>query len=196
MTETAIPVSGAVEGVTDETILRVVLSHCNREASTIYVQGGKSKLIEKLAGFNSAARYMPWVVLLDLDCDDGCAPTHVQRLLPNPSAQMTLRVAVHQAEAWLLADRAGLARYLRVREHLIPDDPDGELNAKQTMVNLARKSSNALVRRDMVPAERSGRTTGPNYAGRLIEFATLHWNLGEACQRSDSLSRCVSAIAA
>lgn len=187
-------VSGVVEGIVDEAIARTLLGHVGRVAGTIYVQGGKPRLLEKLAGFNSAARFSPWLVLVDLNGVAPCAPEFVSGVMPSPSPQMVFRVAVRQAEAWLMGDTQGLASYLRVSRARVPDDPEGEVYAKQTMVNIARNSRNRHVREDMVPTPASGRRTGPNYAGRLIEFATQHWRPEVAAERVESLNRCLQRL--
>jgi hypothetical protein len=189
-------VSGAVEGIVDEAVVRALLSYAGHAPGTIYVQGGKSRLLAKLAGFNAAARLSPWLVLVDLNGDAPCAPEFVTAVMPTPSPQMVFRVAVRQAEAWLMADREELASYLRVSRTLVPNDPEAEADAKRAMVNLARGSRDRHVREDMVPMQASGRKTGPNYAGRLIEFATRRWRPDVAAERADSLNRCLQRLAA
>ena len=188
-------ISGVVEGIVDEAITRTLLEHVGCVAGTMYVQGGKPRLLEKLAGFNSAARFSPWLVLVDLNGDAPCAPEFVSAVMPKPSPQMVFRVAVRQAEAWLMGDAQELASYLRVSQARVPDDPEGEGDAKQAMVNIARNSRNRNVREDMVPTPASGRRTGPNYAGRLIEFATQRWRPAVAAERVDSLNRCLQRLA-
>lgn len=180
----------------DEAVVRTLLGHVGRETGTIYVQGGKSKLLAKLAGFNAAARFSPWVILVDLNGDEACAPAFVSETIPAPSVHMIFRVAVRQAEAWLMADREGLARYLRVSQALVPTDPEAEADAKQTMVNVARASRDRRVRQDMVPTPGGGRKTGPNYAGRLIEFTTQRWRPDVAAKHADSLNRCMRRLSA
>jgi hypothetical protein len=190
------PISGAVEGIVDEAVVRTLLGHVGREAGTIYVQGGKPRLLAKLGGFNAAARFSPWVVLVDLNGDAACAPDFVTETIPAPSVHMIFRVAVRQVEAWLMADRERLARYLRVSQARVPNDPEAEVDAKQTMVNVARASRDRRVRQDMVPTPGGGRKTGPNYAGRLIEFATQRWRPDVAAARADSLNRCMRRLSA
>ncbi len=95
-----------------------------------------------------------------------------------------------------MADRESLARYLRVSQALVPKDPEAEADAKRTMVNIARASRDRRVRQDMVPTPGGGRKTGPNYAGRLIEFATQRWRPDVAAERADSLNRCLRRLAA
>lgn len=196
MDATLLPVSGAVEGIVDEAVVRTLLGHAGREAGPIYAQGGKSRLIAKLPGFNAAARFSPWLVVVDLNGDAVCASDFVTATIPAPSPQMMFRVAVRQVEAWLMADRESMARYLHVSQALVPKDPEAEDDPKQTMVNVARASSDRRVRQDMVPTPGGGRKTGPNYAGRLIEFATQRWRPDVAAERADSLSRCMRRLAA
>jgi hypothetical protein len=189
-----VPVSAAVEGIADEAVVKALLVGIGREVGTIYVQGGKPRLLSKLAGFNAAAAHSPWIVLVDLDGDAQCASEFVARELPAPASQMIFRVAVRQAEAWLMGDQVNLASYLKVARSRIPSDPEAVVDAKEAMVNIARNSRDRRVRGDMVPAPRSGRKAGPNYAGRLIEFATTHWSSAVAAERVESLSRCVHRI--
>jgi hypothetical protein len=152
--------------------------------------------LSKLPGFNTAARFSPWLVLVDLNGDAACAPDFATAVLPAPSPQMAFRVAVRQAEAWLMGDTAELASYLRVARARVPSDPEAEVDSKQAMVNLARGSRVRRVREDMVPTARSGRKTGSNYAGRLIEFTTQRWRPEVAAERVDSLARCLRGLAA
>lgn len=190
-----VPVSGVVEGIVDEAIVRTLLGHAGHVPGTIYVQRGKARLLERLAGFNSAARFSPWLVLVDLNGDAPCAPEFVTTVMPTPSPQMMFRVAVRQAEAWLMGDAEQLASYLRVSRAHVPNEPEAEADAKQTMVNIARKSRDRHVQADMVPTPASGRKTGPNYAGRLIDFATQCWHPEIAAEHVDSLNRCLQRLA-
>ena len=50
------------------------------------------------------------------------------------------------------------------------------------------------VRQDMVPREGSGRTEGPAYTSRLIEYATDRWRPDVAVRRADSLRRAVACL--
>ncbi len=167
-----------------------------RSPATIYVQGGKARLLTKLTGYNAAAALSPWIVIVDLNGDARCAPDFVQLHMPAPAAQMAFRVAVRQAEAWLMGDREQLASYLRVSQRQVPTDPESEPDAKQAMVNIARRSRDRHVCADMVPTAASRRKAGPNYAGRMIEFATQRWRPDVASQRVDSLCRCLQRLSA
>jgi hypothetical protein len=166
-----------------------------RDIAVSHIVGGKSKLDPRLGGYNSAARFAPWVVMRDLD-NEQCAPTLVSRLMPAPAEFMYFRVAVRAVESWLLADTGNISAFLRVRVGLVPTDPDGLANPKLALVALARRSRSRAIRDDMVPRPGSGVSTGPNYPGRLIEFAREHWNPGAAAARSQSLNRAMERVKA
>lgn len=176
MSTGTIAVSGAVEGVVDQAVLRRLLGHVGLPAGPIHVTGGKQKLLQSLGGYNRAAVHAPWVVLVDLDQDADCAPPFISSLMTAPAVGMNLRIAVRQVESWLLADRAHLAAFLRIPRGIVPRDLEAEADPKQTMVALARRSRDRGVREEMVPRPGAGRRAGPGYAGRLIDFVDNRWD--------------------
>jgi len=107
---------------------------------------------------------------------------------------MCFRVAVREAEAWLLADRDSLGNYLGVSPEIIPRNPENLFDAKQALVNVARRSRRRAIREDMVPREGSGRQVGAAYASRVIEFVTASWEPGAAAAAAPSLRRCLDAL--
>lgn len=191
------PVNVLVEGITDEAVIRRVLGYVGLTCGTVYGKRGKSDLLRRLPNYNQAARFAPWLVVVDLNQDAECAPDFVRSVLPNPAGRMQFRVAVRAIEAWLLADAERLAAFLGVPVARIPPNPDAEPDPKTTLINLARRSRRRAIHEDIVPLEGSGGRVGPGYPGRLIEFvtATKHlWRPEVAVQRSDSLRRCVEAL--
>lgn len=160
----------------------------------VHGQRGKAHIDRYIRGYNSAARFTPWIVLRDLDSDAQCAPDLVGRLLPAPSQWMTLRIAVRAIESWLLADPEALSDYLRVRRALVPQDPESLPDPKGALVALAAKSRLAAIRADMVPAAGMTSRVGPAYSSRISEFALTRWRPGIARQRSDSLRRCIESV--
>lgn len=182
--------SAAVEGPLDEAVLARLVSDLGGSLHRVYGRNGKSALLDRLPAFNHAAQHSAWLVLVDLDDDDVCAPPYRTRILPNPSRLMHLRVAVREVEAWLLADRIGLARFLSVPAARMPQLPELEPSPKRTIVALARRSGRRDIRQDLVPRPPSGRTAGPGYVPFLTEFVRSHWDPAAAELRSDSLRRC------
>ena len=186
-----------VEGIVDRAVLNRLMSHANVTTTAIYVANGKAHIHEHLDGYNSAARFAPWIVLVDLNHEAACAPDLRRAWLPQPAPHMCFRVAVREIEAWLLADRQRLSSYLSVAASALPLHPEDEADPKLTMVRLAGRSRRLAIRTDMTPRPGSGRAVGPAYSSRLIEFVsdtTRGWRPDVAAQHSSSLRRCLERI--
>ena len=187
-------ISGAVEGISDEAVLRRVVADRRAEVHRVQIQRGKASLRRALPGYNAAAKRDPWLVLVDLDRDFDCAAALVSAWLPVPSAYMRFRVVVRKIEGWLLADRERFASYFSVPGSAVPDQPDDLDDAKAALLLAISRSRRKAIREDMLPRPESGRRVGAAYPSRLIEFASdaAHgWRPGVAAQRSPSLSRCL-----
>lgn len=186
--------SAAVEGDTDEVVVRTLARHVGFVVCNVYGRRGKQHLRSKVQGYNHAARIAPWLVLVDLDTEADCAASLAEEWLPNPAAYMYFRVAVRSVESWLLADIEGLSKFLRVSRKRLPALPDSVALPKQMIVNLARDSRSTAIQQDMVPRDGSGRNVGPAYTSRLAEFVTSHWSPSRAAPRSDSLQRAIRRL--
>jgi hypothetical protein len=81
-------------------------------------------------GINRAARFSPWIVLVDLDLDAECAPPLRKSWLSKPSHYMCFRIAVRAIEAWLMADRERFARFLSIDIARIPRDVEAVKHPK------------------------------------------------------------------
>ncbi|HPD07552.1 MAG TPA: DUF4276 family protein [Candidatus Bipolaricaulis sp.] len=187
-------IQAAVEGRTDAAIARKLIAHVGAEPGWVHGEQGKSHLKQYITGYNHAARHAPWLVLVDLDRDADCAPPLRQAWLAQPAPLLCLRVAVRETEAWLLADAEMLSRFLRVAQRKVPPDPESLPDPKQAIVNLTRASTCKDIRQDMVPREGSGRTVGPAYSTRLIEFVQDLWRPDIAANRADSLARAIRCL--
>lgn len=195
---TPVVVTAAVEGVIDQAVLARMLKHERISLNVVHGLNGKDGIRMKLKGFNNAARFSPWIVLLDLDKDADCAPTLRSELLPTPAEKMVLRIAVRAVESWLMADSDAFSKFLGLRADQIPSMPDNLDDPKQTLVELARTSSKRSIRNGMPPRPDSGKKVGPEYATFLIEFASARragWNPRRAAKKSESLRKAIKAIA-
>lgn len=188
-------VTVAVEGDIDRAIVEAMARALTIELGPVHVTNGKAKLDRRIAQYNHAAAFAPWFVLRDLDQDAPCAPDLVAGLLPVRASQMLFRVAVRAAEAWLMADVDRLSAFLHVPPGRIPAAPDTLLDPKGTLVRLASTSRLKDIRVDMTPLPGRFRKVGPGYSARMIEFAQEHWRPAEAAKNSDSLARCIRALA-
>lgn len=190
-------VCAAVEGPTDEAVLRRLLAECGLPDPTVYGKQGKAAIHKRILSYNAAARHTPWIVMVDLDSEADCAPELVSDWLPAPADLMYLRVAVRAVESWLLADAQRMSKFLGVPLSRIPANPDTLPDPKLTLISLARRSRSRALREDMAPRPESGRTVGPAYVSRLIEFATDMtggWRTKTAAQASPSLRGCTNRL--
>lgn len=187
-------VSGAVEGILDETVLRRLVEWLGAEMAYVYPVGGKPQLDLRLSGYNEAARYSPWCVLRDLDTDAACPAELVTRLLPEPAPAMCFRIVVRSLEAWLMADRQRMASFLSVSRASIPTSPEEARDPKIVLVDAARRSNKTAVRDGMVPRPGSGRSVGAGYTSLMIEYAKTRWRPEIAAESSESLRRCILCL--
>jgi hypothetical protein len=187
-------VYAAVEGIVDEAILRRLIHDAGALPGAVYNNDGKNNLRKKIKAYNEAAKHSPWIVLLDLNHEEGCAPSLRNKWLTKVNQFMCFRVAVREIESWLLADKQRIAQFLGVAIAKVPSLPDSLDDPKRIMVDLARHSRYKAIREDMVPRPNSGRSEGPAYASRLMEFIRKFWRPSAAEKNSDSLRRCRRAI--
>jgi hypothetical protein len=188
------PISGVVEGITDQAALVRLITHLNATVQQIIVNDNKIRVLKRLPNYNNAAHYTPWVVLVDLDLDFECPVNAKQAWLDEPAKYMCFRIAVRKIETWFLADRENIARFLGVPIALVSKDPETLKDPKLEMVNLARKSNKRIIKANIVPREGTGRSTGEAYAVTLIDFATNYWDIEDAAENSESLRRCIACL--
>ena len=193
MTSGAI-VTLAVEGLTDEAVMRRLLRDHRIEVALVVGLRGKAYLDQKLDAFNRAAQFGDWLVLRDLDQDAACAPSFVRDRLPRASSGMHLRIVVRAIEAWLLADARGIADFFGVSRQHIPVDPSSLDDPKRALIDVARRSRSRAIREDMVPDPRTTARVGPGFVARIIEFAYSAWHWERAATQSESLRRCIARL--
>ena len=194
-TETVI--SGAVEGLVDEAVLRRLIHDLGATPGPIYGKKGKDRLVQQVAAYSYAACLAPWVVLIDLDRDADCAPTLRNRLLPEPAPALCLRIVVRAIEAWLLADRERFAEFFGIALSKVPLHPEALPDPKRAVVDLARSSRRKEIRRDLVPSKESGRQVGPAYTSYLLAYiqdGQSGWRPEIAAEEAESLRRALRCI--
>jgi hypothetical protein len=190
----SLSVNIAVEGELDEAVLKKVLTSVGIEVANVYGKRGKNNLRENVPRYNQAAHYGRWVILVDLNNDAECPPPFINSWLPARNQNLQLRVAVRAVEAWLLAERDEMARFLAVAEKRIPLHPENEEKPKTALINVARHSRSRTIRADIVPSEISTASQGPGYTTRLIEFTVKYWNPERASFSATSLKRSINTL--
>jgi hypothetical protein len=194
----AIPLSLAFEDeLTELLALKILRTIPNEYATrTIYNRGGNGYLKKNINGFNNAARGVPYLVGTDLDRYDCPLALIADWLAHTKHHNLLIRVAVHEAEAWVLADREGFATFLGISVAKIPEDVEALPKPKETLIQLARTSRKRHVRDDICPPPHSTSKVGPNYNARLGGFVSQSWNPDVARLKSPSLNRTINRLIA
>ncbi|MGC8491145.1 MAG: hypothetical protein ACP5SH_05340 [Syntrophobacteraceae bacterium] len=187
----------AVEDQLSEAVSRRILDVCGIEVSQVLGLRGKGYLEKSANGLNQAAKALPIFMLTDLDSPNQCPPGLVRAWIKGEKhSKFFLRVAVMEVESWIMADRAGLAQFLSIPVHRIPQDTDAIPYAKEFPVSLARLSRKTRLREDIVPQPGSTSKVGPLYNSSLAGFVSSSWNFRLAAHASVSLKRTLDRLRA
>jgi hypothetical protein len=189
---TAVPITLAFEDALSEALAEKVLADVGgplRIGSRLPGQGA-GRLRKMVGNLNAAAsRAMPVLLLTDLD-QASCAPALIRAWLAHgKSPDLIFRVAVREAEAWVLADSERFARFLGVGENRIPADPEALADPKRTLLALVRTCKRGSLKREMLPAKGAMSPMGLGYNSLLCGFVRSEWRSSEASLRSASLRR-------
>ena len=182
-------VSCLVEGAFDEAVMRKVFKTVGIEAIAFYY-ASKPAFFSRLRSDNKSTNFASRFAICDLD-KDACAPSVVQKHLPEIFPRMCFRIAVRTMETWLMADREAFAAFLAVPPSRIPQSSDLEKiqDPKEALVNLARRSRNRAIASGLVPKEGATGKVGREYNVRLKEFVHDKWSPRRARKNSESLCR-------
>ena len=191
---TATPhVTVAVEGDLDERVALRLVEEAGGAVSRVHGKRGKPWLQRQIGGYRNAARYAPWLVLVDLD-RDLCAPGLRRDWGVDPgTGNLCFRVAVRSIESWLLADSERLASFLGIARRYIPREPDAVPDAKRALIEAAARSRRKTIRDALVPL--GSARIGPLYTGTLVRFVDQSWNPVAAAATSPSLAACRTRLA-
>ena len=191
-----LPITLVVEDILSEETLRKILQASGRpyHVGAVYGRKGFGYIKGRIEGFNQAAKGRPYLVMTDLDQTE-CPPTLIDDWFTHPiQPNLLFRVAVHEVEAWLLADRKAFARFLGIAQDLVPTYPEKLQKPKRKLIALAKKSKKKILRNAIVPAPGVTTPIGPDYNGALAKFVRNHWTPSRAKANSPSLERAIRAI--
>jgi len=154
---------------------------------------GVTKLIPEFPRFIEQAKFQP--VLCIADTDGKCVKELLAKWLPKTLPHnFCLRLAVAEAESWLIADRKSMADYFGIPEKHVSKTPDEESDPKRHLLNLVRKSKNRDLRLEMV-SQTDQSKQGTGYNPRLRHFVKVYWSAQRAAENSPSLARALLRIA-
>lgn len=154
-------------------------------------RAGSGYLKSSVAKFNQMAEQIPIPVLLLIDLDQSpCLVELKHKWLPAAqSLNLLFRVAVREAESWVLADRSAFAGFLGIGEARVPLDPDILPDPKQSLLELVSHSRKRSLRQEILPAPNSTSPVGLGYNENLCRFVAHQWSVERAIANSPSLFR-------
>ena len=180
-----------VEDELSEAIVRRILSKSTKKyyIRVVYARGGYGHIKKNIRRYNVASQRTPFIVLTDLDTHN-CAPELINAWLATPIARNLLfQVAVHEPEAWVLADHQSIAKLLGIPATTLPAQPEDILDPKLHLLTLANSSRFRRVREGLVRSDFGNLMQGPDYNGILSRYVSETWNPAKAEARCPSLLR-------
>ncbi|WP_143220282.1 MULTISPECIES: hypothetical protein [unclassified Achromobacter] len=152
-------------------------------------KNGFGYLRSRMSSWRQMARNQVVIVLTDLDrvncplelLDDWLGPGR------DCPANLVLRIAVREIEAWAMADHDALRRLLGARGRF-PPTPDELPDPKQHLLILAKLAPRA-VKEDLLANVGAMARQGLGYNRRLVPWINDDWCPERASQRSESLRR-------
>lgn len=186
-----------VEGLTDRYAAERLLAvrGLQVDPNRVIVTGGKQRFDARLAKYNEAAKFAPWLALRDADRDAGDCPARLRRslLAGAQSSALCLRLAVRTLDAWLLADRQAFSGHFAVPVSRMPLAPEELDRPKDALTQACRHSRRRSVRDAMVPP--SGRQgPGPEYTAYVLEYCNASWRPDVAAELAPNLRRALAEI--
>lgn len=154
---------------------------------------GVTKLMARIPRYIKQARYVQPVVCV-ADTDGQCVKCMLAKCgLASPPDTFHLRLAVTEAESWVLADRNCFARHFGVSLNKIPPYVDNIQDPKSLLLTLVAKSSVKLYRNEMVSPQDPTRP-GSGYNLHLCAFVRDAWSAQRARTASSSLKRSLARL--
>ena len=164
------------------------------------VTGGFARIREKIPAFlNMAKAGLVTLALTDLDMAK-CAPSLIRKWFSishrspiDLPAEVVFRVAVREVEAWLLADRGALARFLEIPELNFSNVPEDLPAPKRHLLEIIARKGRKKWQQEMLPQSPTA-SIGPEYNRKLSEFIRTRWDPHRAARTSGSLARTIEAL--
>lgn len=133
-------------------------------------------------------------VLCVADTDGRCAIDLLAEWVPiHAPTSLIVRLAVTEAESWVLADRSGFAGSFHIPLNKIPAVTDDIADPKRLLLNLVSRSRSRTFRDEMISATDSSKA-GTGYNFHLCDFVHSTWDAQNAREHSPSLERALRRL--
>ena len=150
--------------------------------SSPVITGGFGNMKKTATRFFNAAQRGIWSIFVT-DLDRKSSPLELCRdwfdlpcfaMLPR---SMIFRVAVHEIESWLIADKTGIASFLGISDSVFPNAPDDLDDPKKVLLDTIRSKCRKKIYRDMLP--KMGQSIGIEYNHMLKKYIQSHQMLNK-----------------
>lgn len=156
--------------------------------------GGFGAFKAKIAALNQVAARMPVFMLADGD-QDNCVVNQRNSWMPAKAHKhLILRLAVREAESWILADHEGFGKFAELSTAALPGLPDDIRDPKEALIGFIGKSKRRVLREEMLPAKHARAKIGLGYNLHLTDFVQQQWDAKRASERSPSLARSLRSL--
>lgn len=157
-------------------------------------QSGDSDVRANIGKYEELSRKFPVFVLLDLDRRP-CAVTYRLSLSTHFSRVFIFRIAVTEAESWLMADIDGFSHLVGVDKSSILARRDWEkVDAKEAFLDAVEKLGGRDLKEKLLPRHGSGASVGLEYNSTLVKFVHEEWSPDRASENSESLKRMIARV--
>ncbi|NRD08540.1 DUF4276 family protein [Rathayibacter agropyri] len=189
-------IGGAEDKAGEVLLRRLVLAYApGLSLDNVIVTGGSGKLQPKIGNFAKVSQRMPVIVFTDLDRKH-CAPGLIadwRKGVTFDTPNLVIRVAVQEAETWMIADAEGVSSLLGRPSLAVPAQVDDINDPKEWLLRAGTHSARSF-RQRFTRVERNRLLQGVEYNSILESFVLEDWNPEAARERSESLDRAVKAI--
>jgi hypothetical protein len=186
----------ATEDALSQALATKLLNACQSNVEIVSDLGleGNSKLREGMKKYCELAKHYPILVMTDLD-QNACAPalkTQWCRGLRMP-VNLVFRVAVREAEAWMIADLDAFSRFSGISKGKLPRNVESWPSPKEQVIDQVRKYGNRGIK-DILPRKGSTAKVSPSYNNILIRFVEQYWDPMKAQHHSRSLKKAITRL--
>ena len=138
---------------------------------------------------------IPFFILTDLD-QSTCPSSLIDTWLMGATVPtgFLFRVAVHEVESWVLADRERFGNWLGINSGSIPSTPDTVPLPKEKLLQLVSGARNRDIRDGLLPKKGASSPVGLEYNDRLCEFVRDQWRINIAASSSPSLASAIRRL--
>jgi len=193
---TTVPIELIVEDPLSESIAKSMLIQVRKSYEILSVRHwNKDQIRQRSNMINNASKGSAYLVFTDQDRaeDTPCREIHA-RFQGGMSSNLIYRFAVMEIEAWVMAHRKALAKFTKIPENRVPENPDQIPQPKEFLIGLASRYCPPSLKEELVPVKGSIRKVGPGYNAQLGEFVRKHWRAGMAAKNSPSLARALRRL--